>query len=106
MTAQIPAEHLRHDTLADMLVGDTRYAVRWAMAVDPDWNCWLNARHTCTTDAAGTSDMEVRRTSEGYVVVLKAGHTWQARPLPEIVGGADWVPVADVVSPYNQVASG
>lgn len=95
MQAQLPPEHISHDSLADMLVGDLRYTVPWAMHVDENWDCWLNVSFVADPHPHGTASLPVRRDSHGFVVALSSDHRWRAE---ERDRRGQWEPVAGIVS--------
>lgn len=56
--------------IADMQVGDTGWAVPWAMCVDEDRQCWLNGKYTIHEAPGGTVMMYIAHTALGYEVDL------------------------------------
>ena len=91
MPAKLPDQHIEHDHIYDMTIGQTRYAVPWAMAVDEAGECWLNGDYTTHDVPGGTVDMRIYRMANGYAVLLCDWFKYEERPLSS---AGNWLPVA------------
>lgn len=89
---QMPPEFISHDTVADMLPGDVRYVVPWAVKVDEDWQCWIDGSHEASLEPGGTVDLWVARTPDGFTIQPLASHRWRPGPVRD-----GWLPVARVL---------
>lgn len=68
---------LRQREIQDMEVGETGYAVHWALQMDEDGRAWLWDSHNIHKEPCGTASMRVSRTNQGYhVKITDAEFTW------------------------------
>lgn len=74
--AVMPKGHM-NPTIAEMKIGDTGWAVPWALVVDSEQRCWLRPGYTVSPSPGGTVDMKVSRASHGYVVnIAGCDYSW------------------------------
>ena len=66
MTQALLPETHDEPTIGAMLLGESGYAVPWAMWVDGERRCWLHPSYTIHPDRGGTVQMRVTRTEDGY----------------------------------------
>lgn len=65
--ARLP-EDLEETSLKSMEVGDSSWAVPWAMEVDSQRRCWLKSGFKGFDIPGGTVSMLVTRMEEGFIV--------------------------------------
>ena len=61
-------EHLEEITIKDMIIGESGYAVAWAMYAERDSTLWLNGDYTFDKEPGGTADMKIERVNGGFKV--------------------------------------
>jgi hypothetical protein len=67
-TTRLPDKYLETGRIKDMEIGDSGYAVPWALSVNLRREVFLNPNYTIEPDAGGTLTMRVSRGLGGYVV--------------------------------------
>lgn len=99
--ARLP-EDLEEFSLKSMEVGDSSWAVPWAMEVDSQRRCWLKASFKGFDVPGGTVSMFVIRVEEGFIVDLSevkdykwsTGHTIDDEDLEDQdPDNPEWLPV-------------
>jgi hypothetical protein len=77
MTARLPDELVMTNQIRKMRVGDSGWAVPWAMAVDRHKRCTLRADYTIEPQPGGTLQMFIERRSDGYHVTVPTGYVYE-----------------------------
>lgn len=89
-------ENLEEAAIELMAVGESGWAVPWAMWVDGARQCWLHPKYTVTERPGGTGVMLVELRADGYHVWPPAGYRWSPQSEPGYVSPHDtqYIPVA------------
>lgn len=102
--ARLPAELYDTSGIKDMPFGEWKYTVPWAMQVDMDGLCWINAAFTVEDQRSGTVTMGVLRDAGGVSVQIRdLDYLWTpTASLGEgIVGGKEYIRVTHVHLPES-----
>jgi|GEM_PF-2687676 len=77
--AQLP-ESERRKRVIDMIVGETRYIVPWALWVDVDNECFLNEDFNTSLKASGTVQLKITKVEGGYIAFIhQVSYKWQSQ---------------------------
>lgn len=89
----LPAQ-LEAGTITRMRVGDVRWTFPWAMWVDADRRCWLEAHKPAEEHAWGAVEMKVELRADGFHVWPPGKHKWL--PAPQRAPGPGYFPVVEL----------
>lgn len=99
--AKLPRKYLDIDKIANMVPGDVRYTVPWAMFVDEKGECWLHPLYSAEQYSGGTVEMRIELTEEGFVVTADGlDFSWSTGASMSSYGSAVWlkpIPVHEVI---------
>jgi len=72
--ATMPERFLRQpeDLIGGMRIGDSGYAVSWALSVAENGTCWLRSDYSIHATPGGTVQLLIQRRQDGYHVTLPA----------------------------------
>lgn len=74
--AKLP-ESERRKRVTDMIIGETRYIVPWALWVDLDNECYLNEDANVYTSANGAAKLKIIRVESGYIAFIhQVSYKW------------------------------
>jgi hypothetical protein len=83
--AKLP-ESEKRVRIIDMLVGQTRFVVPWALWVDRDDECFLNEDFDTSFEASGTAQLKVTKVEGGYIAfIYQTDHRWTPRERHDFV---------------------
>jgi len=98
---------LKKLSIAEMAIGESGWAVPWAIQVDDQGNSWLNGHHTLHNSSGGTVAMLIKLSEEGYIAdISNCDYKWSASgdsyandsrylPIVEIFQGNRFIPHRD-----------
>ena len=65
---QMPTEHIHEAQIKDMLPGDHRFTLPWAVGLDKYGEPWINSSYPAEREKAGTVSLPIIRVEAGIVL--------------------------------------
>ncbi len=95
MNTTMPQQQIERK-IEEMEPGESGWTVPWALAVDPNRECWLDVHMPVMQQQGGTVAMQIALQEDGWHVDITQcrSHIWSPRP----IAGVRMVKIVELVS--------